>query len=188
MLTLADVLEALTGTRPNRTSLVISEAAIDSRKVIPASMFVALPGERTDGHNYVGQAFERGANLALVQKDLSGQFPCIDIRNYPEGTTIPNSPFCLRVENSLEAMQEIAGYWRRKMNVKVIGITGSVGKSTTKEVIASVLGRRYRTLKNEGNLNNEIGMPLTLLRLGKGSRARRPGDGFLCSGRDQIPV
>ena len=168
MLTLADILEALTGTRPSRTSLVISEAAIDSRQVIPAAMFVALPGERVDGHDYVGQAFDRGANLALIQNDLSGQFPCIDIRDFPEGLTIPNSPFCLRVENTLEAMQKIAGFWRRKMNVKVIGITGSVGKSTTKEVVSSILSRRYRTLKNEGNLNNEIGLPLTLLRLGKG--------------------
>ncbi len=168
MLTLADILEALTGTRPSRTSLVISEAAIDSRQVIPAAMFVALPGERVDGHDYIGQAFDRGANLALIQQDRSGQFPCIDIRDLPEGLTIPNSPFCLRVENTLEAMQKIAAFWRRKLDVKVIGITGSVGKSTTKEVVASVLSRRYRTLKNEGNLNNEIGLPLTLLRLGKG--------------------
>jgi len=182
VLTLADILEALTGTRPNRTSLLISEAAIDSRKVIPAAMFVALPGERTDGHDYVGQAFDRGANLALVQKDLTGQFPCIDIRDFPAGPTIPNSPFCLRVENSLEALQKIAGFWRRKLDVKVIGITGSVGKSTTKEVTASVLGRRYRTLKNEGNLNNEIGLPLTLLRLGKGHQRAVLEMGFYVPG------
>lgn len=182
MLTLADVLEALTGTRPSRTSLLISEAAVDSRQVIPAAMFVALPGERADGHDYVGQAFDRGANLALVQKDLTGQFPCIDIRDFPEGLTIPNSPFCLRVENSLEALQKIAGFWRRKLDVKVIGITGSVGKSTTKEVTASVLGRRYHTLKNEGNLNNEIGLPLTLLRLGKGHQRAVLEMGFYVPG------
>ena len=182
MFTLADILEALTGTRPHRTSLVISEAAIDSRQVIPAAMFVALPGERVDGHDYVGQAFDRGANLALVQKDLSRQFPCIDVRDLSAGLTIPNSPFCLRVENTLEAMQKIAGFWRRKMDVKVIGITGSVGKSTTKEVTASVLGRRYRTLKNEGNLNNEIGLPLTLLRLGKGHQRAVLEMGFYVPG------
>lgn len=182
MFTLADILEALTGTRPQRTSLVISEAAIDSRQVIPAAMFVALPGERVDGHDYVGQAFDRGANLALVQKDLSRQFPCIDVRDLSAGLTIPNSPFCLRVENTLEAMQKIAGFWRRKMDVKVIGITGSVGKSTTKEVTASVLGRRYRTLKNEGNLNNEIGLPLTLLRLGKGHQRAVLEMGFYVPG------
>lgn len=182
MFTLADILEALTGTRPHRTSLVISEAAIDSRQVIPAAMFVALPGERVDGHDYVGQAFDRGANLALVQKDLSRQFPCIDVRDLSAGLTIPNSPFCLRVENTLEAMQKIAGFWRRKMDVKVIGITGSVGKSTTKEVTASVLGRRYRTLKNEGNLNNEIGLPLTLLRLGKGHQRAVLEMGFYMPG------
>ena len=70
MLTLADVVEALTGIRPEKASLVISEASVDSRLVIPAGMFVALPGERVDGHNYIEPAFEKGAHLALVQKDL----------------------------------------------------------------------------------------------------------------------
>jgi UDP-N-acetylmuramoyl-tripeptide--D-alanyl-D-alanine ligase len=72
---------------------------------------------------------------------------------------------CLLVEDSLEAMQQIARFWRRKLNPRVIGITGSVGKSTTKELVAEVLSQRYMTLKSPGNLNNEIGLPLTLLRL-----------------------
>ena len=74
------------------------------------------------------------------------------------------------------------------MNVRVIGVTGSVGKSTTKELIAEVLGQRYRTLKNPGNLNNEIGLPLTLLRLGAGSPAGCAGNGFLCARRNCLPV
>jgi UDP-N-acetylmuramoyl-tripeptide--D-alanyl-D-alanine ligase len=170
VLTLADVLEALSGTRPEGASLVISEASIDSRQVIPAGLFVALPGERVDGHDYVADAFKHGAQLALVQKDLSGQFATLDLRpgRLETGPQIPEPPFCIQVENTLKALQTIAGFWRRRLNARVIGVTGSVGKSTTKELVAEVLSQRYRTLKNQGNLNNEIGLPLTLLRLGPG--------------------
>ena len=170
MLVLADVLEALSGARPEGASLVISEASIDSRQVIPAGLFVALPGEHVDGHEYLSDAFQRGAHLALVQKDVSSQFPTLDIRSgcLPEGQKIPDAPFCLLVNDSLAALQTVARFWRRKLNARVIGVTGSVGKSTTKELIAEVLGQRYRTLKNQGNLNNEIGLPLTLLRMGLG--------------------
>ncbi|HEY4693608.1 MAG TPA: Mur ligase domain-containing protein, partial [Bellilinea sp.] len=162
MLTFADVLEALTGTRPEAATLLISEAAIDSRQVIPAGMFVALKGERADGHDYVEQAFQKGAHLALVQRDLDLHCPVIDLRKGSLGPqmTIPVPPFALRVEDTLKALQDIARYWRRKHDLHVIGITGSVGKSTTKELIAEVLSLRYRVLKNPGNLNNEIGLPL----------------------------
>jgi UDP-N-acetylmuramoyl-tripeptide--D-alanyl-D-alanine ligase len=148
MLTLADVLEALTGTRIERASMIISEAAIDSRQVIPASMFVALPGERSDGHTFVGDVFKRGAHLALVEKDLSQSYHQIDLRSgsLPETFTVPEAPFCLLVNNTLQAMQKIAKFWRLKNKVRVIGITGSVGKSTTKELVTEVLSQRYRTL------------------------------------------
>lgn len=169
MLTLADVLEALTGSRPEIAPLVISEAAVDSRQVIPGALFVALPGERVDGHNYLGNAFQRGAQLALVQQDVSDRFAQMDVRaGLPADLTVPAAPFCLRVDDSLKAMQQIARFWRRKVDVRVIGITGSVGKSTTKELVSQVLCTRYRTLRNPGNLNNEIGLPLTLLRLSPG--------------------
>ncbi len=170
MLTLADVLEALTGTRPQAASLTISEAAIDSRQVIPAAMFIAIPGEHADGHNFVSDAFRRGAHVAIIQKDLTNQFPTLDLRNQqlPVNFIPPEAPFCIWVSNTVEALQTIARFWRQKMDVKVIGITGSVGKSTTKELVTEVLGQRYHTLKNIGNLNNEIGVPLTLLRLGPG--------------------
>ncbi len=150
--------------------LVITEAAVDSRQVIPGSLFVALPGERTDGHAYVGEAFKHGASVALVQRDLSAEFAVIDLRGgvLPDPLTVPPAPFCLWVADSLKALQQIARFWRRKLTLRVIGITGSVGKSTTKELVAEVLGQRYRTLKNPGNLNNEIGLPLTLLRLSSG--------------------
>ncbi len=189
MLTLPDVLEALTGHRLEMIATVINEAAIDSRQVIPGSMFVALPGERTDGHNFVGEAFKNGASLALVQQDMSDQFPTIDLRGKPNlvEVTLPSSllrgsAFCLRVENTLEALQQVAGFYRRKLNVRVIGVTGSVGKSTTKELIAEVLSQRYRTLKNTGNMNNEIGLPLTLLRLGGGHQRAVLEMGFYVPG------
>lgn len=169
MLTLADAIEALTDVRLD-ASTIITEAAVDSRQVIPGSLFVALPGERTDGHDFVSQAFERGASFALIQRDVADSFRVLDLRKgfNAEATPDLTPPLCIRVENSLAAVQRIARFWRRKLNLRVIGITGSVGKSTTKEVVAQVLSQRYRTLRNPGNLNNEIGLPLTMLRLGPG--------------------
>ncbi len=184
MLTFADVIEALTGARPEAASLVISEAAIDSRQVIPAGMFVALPGERVDGHDFIQQAFERGAHLAIIQKDIQYRCPVIDMRagSIGQQMTLPNPPFCLRVDDSLAALQKIAALWRRKLNIRVIGVTGSVGKSTTKELIAEVLTQRFRVLKNAGNQNNEIGLPLTLLRLGPGHQVAVLEMGFYYPG------
>jgi UDP-N-acetylmuramoyl-tripeptide--D-alanyl-D-alanine ligase len=170
MLTLADVIEALCGIRPERAGQVITEAVIDSRQAIPGSLFVALPGEQADGHDFVEEAFERGADLALVQRDLAADIPVLDLRAGWEPSALEGleTPFGIRVENSLEALQQVARFWRRKLDLRVIGITGSVGKSTTKELVTEVLKQRYRTLKNRGNLNNEIGLPLTILRLSEG--------------------
>ncbi len=167
MLTLADALEALTGVRlPAETA--ITEGAIDSRQVVPGALFVALPGERMDGHDFVDEAFRRGAVVALIQRDVDASLHTLDLRQGLTADATPDlsTPLCLRVDDSLAALQKIARLWRRKLPVRVIGITGSVGKSTTKEVVAQVLSQRYRTLRNPGNLNNEIGLPLTILRLG----------------------
>jgi len=170
MLTLADVLEALTGIRLESASQVITDASIDSRQVIPGALFVAIPGERVDGHDFVEEAFQRGAHLALIQRQIPSSHSVIDVRKgAPEGDfSAPELPFCLLVEDTLQALQQVARFWRRKLHLTVVGITGSVGKSTTKELVAEVLEQRYRTLKNPGNMNNEIGIPLTLLRLGEG--------------------
>jgi UDP-N-acetylmuramoyl-tripeptide--D-alanyl-D-alanine ligase len=184
MLTLADVLESLTGIRLDWASQVVTEASIDSRQVIPGAMFVALPGERADGHNFVDEAFQRGAHVALVQRDLSAQYNVLDLRNIAEVQSLPaqSPPFCLLVEDCLQAFQQIARFWRRKLDVRVIGITGSVGKSTTKELVAEVLEKRFRTLKNPGNLNNEIGLPLTMLRLSEGHQTAVLEMGFYVLG------
>src|SRR5512133_3836602 len=171
MLTLADALEALTNYRPLATT-VITEAVIDSRQVIPGSLFVAIPGERADGHDFVEEAFRRGASFALTQKDLRNSLQVLDLRTISSIDELSREklvpPLCLRVENTVRALQQIARYWRRKLDLRVVGITGSVGKSTTKELVAEVLSTRYRTLKSPGNLNNEIGLPLTILRLSSG--------------------
>jgi len=170
MLELADIIEALIGMRPDGAHQVVTEAVVDSRQAIPGCLFIALPGQRVDGHEFVGQAFEKGAQLALVQRDLTDRFKVLDLR---KGRALQepysqNAPFCLWVDDSLLALQQIARFWRRRNDVKVVGVTGSVGKSTTKELAAEVLNQRYRTLKNPGNLNNEIGLPMTLLSLGAG--------------------
>ncbi|HUG34945.1 MAG TPA: UDP-N-acetylmuramoyl-tripeptide--D-alanyl-D-alanine ligase [Anaerolineales bacterium] len=185
MLTIADAIEALTNHRPS-SSTVITEAVIDSRHVIPGSLFVAIPGEKTDGHDYIAEAFKRGASFALIQRDVDTSFPCLDLRAVLSSESLPGddlaAPSCLRVENTLTALQQIARFWRRKLDLRVIGITGSVGKSTTKEMIAEVLSMRYRTLKSPGNLNNEIGLPLTMLKLSPGHQRAVMEMGFYVPG------
>ena len=167
MLTLTDLLKGLKYIRPPGTNFVLSSAEIDSRECGPGAVFFALPGEHVDGHDFVADAFRRGARLALVDKDLPEDIKVLDLRiddPYPKGFRW-QTPFAIRVEDTLVALQEVAKYWREQHLVNVIGITGSVGKSTTKEVAAAVLEQRFRTLRNPGNLNNEIGLPLTLLNL-----------------------
>ena len=170
MLILADAIEALTNVRLETATTVITEAAVDSRQVIPGALFVAMRGEHTDGHDYIKDAFGRGASFALIEQEVSSDYLVLDLREALQDKLSISlaPPLCLRVDNTLSALQQIARFWRRKLDLRVIGITGSVGKSTTKELIAEVLSQRYHTLKNPGNLNNEIGLPLTILRLGSG--------------------
>lgn len=166
MITLADIFEALIGLRPAMAPLVITEAAIDSRQVIPGGLFVAIPGERVDGHNYVPQAFAKGAVVALIEHPVDSAYQTVDVRA-PLPTQF-QAPICILVENTVVALQKIATFWRSKLSLRVIGVTGSVGKSTTKEAIAQVLSQRYATLKSLANFNNEIGLPLNVLRMTKG--------------------
>lgn len=189
MLTLADILEALTSVRPSNASAVITEGAIDSRQVIPGSLFVAIPGEKVDGHDFISDAFRRGASFALIQRDVDASYKALDLRGgrLVESVLGLDSPLLLRVDNTLSALQQIARFWRRKFpGLRVVGITGSVGKSTTKEMVAEVLSVRYRTLKSPGNLNNEIGLPLTLLRLGTGYERAVLEMGFYVPGEIQF--
>ena len=190
MLILADALEAITrsSVRIANATALITEAAIDSRLVIPGSLFVAIPGEKVDGHDFIADAFTRGASFVLTQREMPASFRTLDLRAglLADSTFDFSPPLCLRVDNSIAALQQIARFWRRKLDLRVIGVTGSVGKSTTKEMIAEVLGTRYRTLKSPGNLNNEIGLPLTILKLSSGYERAVLEMGFYVPGEIQF--
>ena len=183
---------------------MVTDAVIDSRLAIPGCLFVALPGEKADGHQFVGDAFQRGASIALVDRDVPG-FATVDLRAgildptaLPKGDARAPLQLCLRVNNALTAMQKTAKTWRQRLTeLRVIGVTGSVGKSTTKELAASVLSARYSTLANESSFNNEIGLPLTILKVTEAHRRLVlemglyiPGDiAFLCDiARPQVGV
>ena len=129
-------------------SATVFGAVRDNREVKPGNLFVCIKGERTDGHLYVNSAFESGAACCLTEQ------------------TIPDAagPYVL-VSSSLAAIKTLGAYYRRLFDIPVIGITGSVGKTTTKEMIAAVLGAKYHVLKTPANLNNELGVPLTLMSL-----------------------
>jgi len=123
---------------------------VDSREVRRGDLFVALPGEHKDGHDFLVDALERGAAGLLV-------------RRAPE--PLPDGAAVYVVEDALAALQRMAAGHRAALPVEVIGVTGSVGKTTTKEIAAFVLSQRYRVIKNDANYNNEIGLPLTLLKM-----------------------
>ncbi len=170
-LALTDILAGLTGQQaPRDTELGVAIRAIviDSRQVVPGSLFVALRGEHQDGHEYIGHALEKGA-IAVIAEAMPHNTDCcvLEPQTWAEGIDLSQLrlPLCIQVPDSLAALQQAAAHWRRQFSVRVIGITGSVGKTTSKEIIASVLASRAETLKSEGNYNNEIGLPLTLLRL-----------------------
>ena len=126
----------------------IGRAVIDSRAVEPGDLFVAFRGERTDGHRFIASALEKGAVCALCER-------------VPEGVEGP----ALVVDDVQRALEEIAAAYRQTLHIPVVGVTGSVGKTTAKEMIASVLSQRFRVLKTEGNLNNQIGVPMTVSRI-----------------------
>ncbi len=173
-LTLRDIWQALIG--PDAATLgplgdhVVSDVVIDSRMARKDNLFVALRGERTDGHLFLQNAFQAGAIAAIAEP--SAQTLCDQATfAHADGTLLAPAgkeaglPLIFAVPDSLAGLQRVAGYRRAGLPVDAIGITGSVGKTTTKETVANVLAQRYVTLRSEGNLNNEIGLPLTLLRL-----------------------
>lgn len=156
----ADELVAASGGRLlARSNRPILGGAVDSRDVSPGNLFVALPGERTDGHRFVRAALENGAAAALVARLPD------DVDAATADATI------VAVDDPLHALQAVATRWRARFDPLVVGITGSIAKTSTKEAVATVLGAAMPTLKNEGNLNNEIGLPITVLRLRSQHRA-----------------
>ncbi|MBV9280894.1 MAG: UDP-N-acetylmuramoyl-tripeptide--D-alanyl-D-alanine ligase, partial [Chloroflexi bacterium] len=136
----------------------IATVSIDSRAVTPGSLFVALQGERVDGHRFVPDALRAGACACLVAAALAGPLPA--------ASRAAGRRYLFVVPDPLPALQQLAAYWRRRHEVEVVGITGSIGKTTTKEIVASLLAARWPVLRSQANLNTEIGLPLMLLRLG----------------------
>ncbi len=119
----------------------------DSRQMTNGGMYIPLKGERFDGHDFIESAFQTGATAIITAKDVS----------YPDKIVI-------KVEDTYQALKDMAIYLRSHRPVKVVGVTGSVGKTSTRDMVYSVVKQKYKTLKTEGNYNNEIGLPLTILR------------------------
>lgn len=150
-LTLAQIAEACGGTLiggNEAKEYTVTGVEIDSRRVKAGDLFVAIPGEKVDGHKFIPDVLKKGA-YALSQQslDVDGAY--------------------ILVEDTVTAMKRLARFYRNTLDIKVVGITGSVGKTSTKEMIASVLGTKFRVHKTQGNFNNGIGLPLTIFQIEK---------------------
>lgn len=136
-----------------KENMQLQGAVLDSRKVEAGYLFFATKGERVDGHTFIPKAVELGAACVVCEKE-------------PESIADGAVPYIL-VEDSFQALKDIAEFYRESLDITVVGITGSVGKTSTKEFIAGVLSEKFQVLKTEGNFNNEVGLPLTILRIRK---------------------
>ena len=152
-MTIRELLEAVNGRllgEFNDINRTVSRVETDSRTIHAGSLFIPLTGERFDGHAYINAALEGGAAGCLTQRERESYLP---------------GKFYIKVDSTHRALRDLARYYKRKFPIPVVAITGSVGKTTTKDMVAAVLGEKYKVLKTEGNLNNDIGVPMTLLRL-----------------------
>ena len=150
-MTLSNIAIACKGALSNHDKVSDKEVkglVIDSRLVMEDYLFIATKGERVDGHDFIDTAISKGAMAVICEK-------------IPEDKSI----LYIHVKDSLQALKDIATWYRTQLNIPVVGITGSVGKTSTKEFVSSVLSQRYSVLKTEGNYNNEIGLPLTILQI-----------------------
>jgi UDP-N-acetylmuramoyl-tripeptide--D-alanyl-D-alanine ligase len=150
-LTLSKIAEFIIATGDFPCEDVAQAYSIDSRTIGPGQLFFAVKGEHLDGHDYVAAALEKGASAAVVRRD--------ELQRYPDKTRL------LAVDDTLVALQTLATAVRKVWGKPLVGVTGSAGKTTTKEAIAHVLHARFRVLKSEGNFNNHFGLPLMLLKL-----------------------
>ena len=151
-ITLAQIADAVHGALMGDVDAqaFVTSVTTDSRKVSPSSLFIPLVGEKFDGHDYILSALNGGALCALSARDVA---------------ELPAGKACIRVEDTQTALGELAAWYRSRFDIPVIAVTGSVGKTTTKDMIAAVLGEKYHVLKTDGNFNNNIGLPLTIFRL-----------------------
>lgn len=161
-ISMENLIKAVNGTALTGGNGTVSLVTTDSREIVPGSLFVCIPGEKADGHSFLGQALEKGAEAALLER-----LPETDIiRSWMEaGKTL------IRVEKSEQALMDLAEDYLAQFDVLRIGVTGSVGKTSTKEMVAKILESRYRTVKTEGNHNNNIGLPLTVFRVDDSTEA-----------------
>ncbi len=151
-LTLEEISAAVGGTLEGPANVKVRGYSIDSRTLKPGELFFAIKGPRFDGHQFIQQAFEKKAAAAVVSMD-HGPW------------TMDHLKPVIRVGSTIEALQNLARDVRRRWSMPIIGVTGSAGKTTTKELIAAVLGKKFTVLRSVGNLNNEFGLPLCLLRV-----------------------
>ena len=149
-LNISEIIEATGGQLVSgKAEVIVTGISTDSRRINEGCLFIPLTGERFNGHDYINKALEEGAAAVLTQQDESGAEGCSFIR----------------VMDTSKALRDLAAWYRKKFSIPFVGITGSVGKTSTKDMIACVVGSKLNVLKTEGNLNNEIGVPLTIFNL-----------------------
>jgi UDP-N-acetylmuramoyl-tripeptide--D-alanyl-D-alanine ligase len=151
----SDVSRAVDGQLAADGNIIIRSVSTDSRSLEPGCLFVAIRGERFDGHSYIREAVDKGAVLVMAEKSAS----------------IPDGVPAVLVEDTVEALGKLAEYHRSRFNIPVIAVTGSVGKTSTKEMIAATLSEKFKVHKTRGNFNNEIGLPLSVLELDNSHQA-----------------
>lgn len=152
-LSIKEIVKAVDGILINgNEDTIITSVSTNSKEIHKDGLFVPIIGERVDAHNYINNAFENGA---------AAVFTCREIKDIREDKNY------IRVEDTLKSLQILASYYRDKFQIPVIGVTGSVGKTTTKEMIATVLESRYKVLKTAGNMNSQIGLPLMMFQINK---------------------
>ena len=152
-MTIREILEAVDGKLLGEFSdldLTVKHVFTDSRNPDPGALFIPLVGERFDGHAFLSEALEGGAAGCFTQRERESYLP---------------GKFYIKVGSTQKALRDLARHYKQKFRIPFVAVTGSVGKTTTKDMVAAVLGERFKVLKTEGNFNNEVGLPLTLLRL-----------------------
>lgn len=149
---LSEIVKAVNGSYGYDADMMIDNISTDTRTISEDSVFLALKGARFDGHDFAAKAMELGAQAVITERAVEGAR-------------------CIIVDSTAKALLDLAGYYRDRFDIHLVGVTGSVGKTTTKDMIALVVAQKYKTLKTQGNLNNEIGMPKTLFGLDKDTQA-----------------
>ena len=151
-LTINEILTATDGIllgKKNVSCETVTSVSTDSKKIKKGALFVPLHGEKVDSHKFISEAFSNGAVATFTDEQVE----------------VDKDKIYIKVEDTLKALQSLAKYYRNKFNIPIVGITGSVGKTSTKEMISLCLSSRYNVLKTEGNLNGQIGLPLTIMNM-----------------------